>query len=60
MSTLAISFKMLDLPLSQKHISIAAKKSAQEAMRCGFGRLLQNTGPVTTHTTNSQGLWDRK
>lgn len=60
MSALAISFKSLDLSLSQKHISIAASKSAQEAMRCGFGQLLQNAEPATTHSANTQGLWDRK
>lgn len=60
MGPLAISFKSLDLSLSQKHISIAARKSAQEAKRCGFGRLLQNTASVTMHTTNTLGLWDRK
>ncbi len=59
MSSFAVSFKTLDLSLSQKRISIAAKKSAEQAIGCGFGKLLQNAAPVLTKP-NPQGLWDRK
>lgn len=57
MSPLTLSFKSLDL--SQAHLSIAAKKSAQEAMRHGFGKLVKSTEHVTAYS-NPQGLWDMK